>query len=217
LLRDTDAVRVIPGRNLTKAEVVVYAWDGGRVAVKDYACRPLPIRLTVGRYLIRREAAVYRAAQGVQGIPRFFGRLGPCALAVEWIEGRTLSGCTAGTFSAAVFDRLEEIVAALHLRGVALADLHHRDVLIGENADVHVIDLAAGYVLGHRPSRLRRALFERLRDQDLVSLARMRARFTGGDPDAAVEALGGRAAAWHRRGRRIKTLWNRLRGRIERA
>jgi hypothetical protein len=193
LLRDTDAVRVIPGRNLTKAEVVVYAWDGGRVAVKDYACRPLPIRLTVGRYLIRREAAVYRAAQGVQGIPRFFGRLGPCALAVEWIEGRTLSGCTAGTLSAAVFDRLEEIVAALHLRGVALADLHHRDVLIGEN------------------------LFERLRDQDLVSLARMRARFTGGDPDAAVEALGGRAAAWHRRGRRIKTLWNRLRGRIERA
>ena len=52
--------------------------------------------------------------------------------------------------------------------------------------------------------RLRRRLFERMREQDEVSLLRLRARFTGGDPDKAVAALGGSAAAWYRRGRRAK-------------
>jgi hypothetical protein len=210
-------VRVIPGRNVTKAEILIYACDDGRIAVKDYASRPLPIRLTVGRYLIWREAVAYRAAEGVSGIPRFFGRLDPCALAVEWVDGRTLSSFTPETLPAEVFDRLEAILVALHRRGVAVADLHHRDVLVGEDATVHGIDLATGYVLGSRPSRFRRALFERLREQDLVALARMRARLMGGDPLAAVEAVGSRAAAWHRRGRKAKTLWDRLRGRAQRG
>jgi len=210
-------VRVIPGRNVTKADILVYACDDGWIAVKDYARRPLPIRLTVGRYLIRREAAAYRAAEGVPGIPCFFGRLGPCALAVEWIESRTLSSFAAETLPATVFDRLETILLALHRRGVAVADLHHRDVLVGADGAVHVIDLAAGYVLGSRPSRPRRAVFERLREQDLLALARMRARLTGGEPVAAVDAVGERAAAWHRRGRRAKAVWDRLRGRAERG
>jgi hypothetical protein len=40
----------------------------------------------------------------------------------------------------------------------------------------------------------------------------MRARFTGGDVAAAVAAVGPSAAAWHARGRRLKALLDRLRG-----
>jgi hypothetical protein len=58
----------------------------------------------------------------------------------------------------------------------------------------------------------RRLWFERFRDADRVALARMRARFTGGDVEAAVRAVGHGAAAWHRRGRRAKALLDRLRG-----
>jgi len=180
--------------------------------VKDYGSRPCLVRQTLGRYLVRREAKAYRSAAGLPGLPRFLGRVGPFALALEWIEAAPLARPAPGTVPAAAFDRLERIVSGLHERGVALGDLHHRDVLVGEDGTVHLIDLATALVLGHRPGPLRRALFRRFRDQDRVALARLRARYCGGDEDAAIDAVGRRAASRYRRGRRAKAAWDRLRG-----
>jgi hypothetical protein len=112
----------------------------------------------------------------------------------------------------ALFDRLGAVVVELHGRGVALGDLHHRDVLLGPNDALYIVDLATAWVLGRRPGPIRKALFKRLCESDRVNLARMRARFTGGDVDAAVASVSPAAAAWHRRGRRLKNILNRLRG-----
>jgi len=212
-LRAIEPQRVIPGRNRTKADVLVYAVNGTELAVKDYGRRSLLIRQTLGRYLIRREAAAYRAAEGVRGLPRFFGCPTPFALATQWIHGRTLSSYGGSTPPPTCFDQIARTLDELHARGVALGDLHHRDVLISNDGSVHLIDLATAWVIGPRRGRLRRLLFRRFRDQDFVALVRMRARYSGGDPDRAVADLGGAAAAWHRRGRRLKRTWDRLRGR----
>ena len=72
---------------------------------------------------------------------------------------------------------------------------------------------AAIFLLGDRPGRARRGLFARLCDQDRGAGARMEARFRGGDPEKAVAAVGERAASWHRRGRFLKSMLDRLRGR----
>lgn len=206
-------LRRIEGRNRTKADLVVFRDGEIHIALKDYGPRPLIVRQTLGRFLIRREAAAYRAATGLSGLPRFLGRLGPFALATEWIDAEPLSSLPRDAVGAEVFERLERILAGLHERGVALGDLHHRDVLLAGDGSVSVVDLATAWILGRRPWPWRRALFERFRDQDLVALARMRARFGGADEGAAIDAVGGRAAAWYRRGRRAKALWDRARGR----
>ena len=205
--------RILPGRNRTKADVLVYSVNGLELAVKDYSRRPMVIRQTLGRFLIRRESAAYRAAEGVRGLPRFFGCPSPFALATQWIHGRTLSSYRDSAPPPACFDEIERILGELHGRGVALGDLHHRDVLISDDDAVHLIDLATAWVVGPRRGWLRRVLFRRFRDQDLVALVRMRARYTGGDPDRAVAQLGGTAATWHRRGRGLKRWWDRLRRR----
>jgi hypothetical protein len=212
-LHAVEPQRVIPGRNRTKADVLVYALNGLELAVKDYGRRPLLVRQTLGRFLIRREAAAYRAAEGVRGLPRFFGCPTPFALVTQWIQGRTLSSYGNSAPPLSCFDQIERTLNELHARGVALGDLHHRDVLISDDGAVHLIDLATAWVIGPRRGYLRRLLFRRFRDQDLVALVRMRARYSGGDPDRAVAELGGAAAAWHRRGRRFKRSWDRLRGR----
>jgi hypothetical protein len=201
------------GRNSTKADVVRYRLDGVDVAVKDYGRRAFVMRHSIGRLLTRREEAAYRAARGEPGLPDFFGRVGPFSLAFRWVEGRTLADLRGTALDASLFDRLEGIVERLHGLGVALGDLHHRDVLVGEGGTVHVVDLATALVLGERPSRLRRALFAHLATRDRVSLARLRARYTGRDDEKAVAEVGGAAAAWHARGRRLRRLWDRLRGR----
>jgi tRNA A-37 threonylcarbamoyl transferase component Bud32 len=149
----------------------------------------------------------------MDGLPAFLGRPRPWAIATEWVAAEPLKHLRPEDLDASVFERLGAIVAALHGRGVALADLHHRDVLLAEDGALWIVDLATAWVLGERPGPLRRALFERFCESDLVNLARMRARFTGGDEAAAVASVSPEAAAWHRRGRRLKTVLDRLRGR----
>src|SRR4029077_1807025 len=91
--------------------------------------------------------------------------------------------------SPALFDRLDALVGNLHARGVAMSDLHHRDVLVAEDGGVHVVDLAMAYLLGPRPGWFRRRAFARLCAQDRLSAARMRARFTGQSEDEALASL----------------------------
>lgn len=211
-LRSAPTVRRIVGRNWSKADVFVHELDGIRVALKDYRARPLLVRETLGRWLVRREARAYDAASGVPGLPRFYGRADAFALATEWIEAEVLADLEPRSRAPGWDDRLAAILTALHERGVALGDLHQRDVLLSPTGDVHVIDLATALVRGARPGPLRRFLFERFRDQDRVALARMRARHAGLDEDAAVLAVGESAARWYRRGRRVRRWLDRLRG-----
>jgi hypothetical protein len=205
-------VKTIKGRNQSKADVLFFELDGCRVAVKSYAPRNLLIRNTLGRWLVRRETRAYEAAAGVDGLPAFLGRLGAHALATEWVDAVPLKARLGVRLDDALFDRLELIVADIHGHGVALADLHHRDVLLGEDGQLFVVDLATAWVLGRRPGLVRRRLFERFRESDRVNLARMRARFTGGDVESAVASVSPAAENWHRRGRWVKGWLDRLRG-----
>jgi hypothetical protein len=171
------------------------------------------VRATLGRWLIGREAAAYAAAAGTEVLASCFGRPEPWSLATGWVAGEPLRSRTGGLLDPAVFDRLAAALEELHGRGVALGDLHHRDVLVDADGEVRIVDLATAWVLGPRPGPLRRLLFRRLAEADRVNLARMRARFTGADPAAAAAAVSPTAAAWHRRGRRLKAAFDRLRGR----
>ncbi len=190
-----------------------YRIDDQPVALKDYSGRPWWIRVTLGRWLIRREFAAYRALEGVAGLPRCHGRIGRDALALEWLPGRSLADVDRSLQQPAWFDTLEQIVGRVHAAGVALGDLHHRDVLVDGDGEVHVVDLATAWVLGRRPGRLRRGIFVRLRDADRIGLARMRARAEGREADEAIDEIGGAAASWHRRGRKVKGWIDRLRRR----
>ena len=211
-LNEHQPIRRIVGRNSSKADVLFFDLGHVRVAVKTYGPRNFLIRNTLGRWLIRREAAAYEAARGVDSLPTFFGRVGSYALATRWVDAVPLREWTGARLDDGVFDRLGAVIESIHEKGVALADLHHRDVLLDEENRIYIVDLATAWVLGRRPGPVRRRLFHRFCESDRVNLARMRARFTGGDVEAAVGSVGPAAASWHRRSRRVKTVFDRLRG-----
>lgn len=212
VLAGVEPVRRIEGRNWTKADVEFYEVDGARVAIKTYEPRPFLARNTLGRWLIRREAAAFEAVAGISSVPGFLGRIGPFAIATRWVDAVPLREHTGDRLDDEIFERLAVIVSEFHERGVALADLHHRDVLLAGDGSLYVLDLATAFVTGDRPGFWSRYLFERFSESDRVNLARMRARFTGGDPEAAVASVSPAAAAWHRRGRKVKAVLDRLRG-----
>jgi hypothetical protein len=205
--------RRLVGRNLSKADVALFLVGGRRVAVKDYSLRPFLARNTIGRLMIRRECRAYERVGRAPGLAPFLGRIDPFALATEWIDSVPLAELRGGTAPPEVFDRLDAVLAGLHQRGVAIADLHHRDVLVAKDGAVHIVDLAAAFVLGRRPGSLRRRVFARFRAQDTLAAARMRARFTGGTEGDALATIDPDDVRLWEAGRGIKRFWDRLRGR----
>ena len=199
------------GRNMSKADVSLYRVGGRRIALKDYGARPFLARHTVGRLLVGRECRAYERAGEAPGLAPFLGRLGPFTLATGWIESVPLADLPGNAASHELFNRLDEVIGGLHSRGIAISDLHHRDVLVAKDGAVHVVDLAAAYVLGPRPSLFRRRVFERLSSQDRLAAARMRARFTGGSENEALRTVDPAAVRLWGTGRRIKGFWDRLR------
>ncbi len=202
----------IEGRNLSKADVFRYRVGGIGIALKDYGHRPFLARNTVGRLLLRRECRAYERAGAIPGLPAFLGRVGRFALATVWIDAVPLAEIPAGAASAAIFDRLDSVIAGLHSRGVALADLHHRDVLVGTDGAVHVVDLAAAYIVEERATAFRRRIFSRMCAQDRLAAARMRARFTGRPEGEALAASDPAAVRLWGVGRKVKAFWDRMRG-----
>jgi hypothetical protein len=201
----------LPGRNLSKADVCVYRRGEQTVALKDFGGRPFAVRQTLGRLFVRRECRAYERASGSPGLVPYLGRIGAFALATAWVDASPLAECASAGDE--VFDRLDAILDGLHERGVAIVDLHHRDVLIGPDRSVHIVDLAAAFVLGPQDGRMRRFLFARARAQDRIAAARMRARFTGRSEEDALAGLDPHAVRLWGIGRSVKSFWNRLRRR----
>jgi hypothetical protein len=179
----------LPGRNATKADVLQYEVDGRRLAIKDYSARPRWIRNTLGRWLVRREVAAFRAAAGLPEVPALVARLSPYSFATLWVEARPPVGAVPAAPGARPLRPPGARPGRLHARGVALGDLHHRDVLVSDDGAVYVVDLATAWTAPPRSGPLRKAIFRRMAEQDRLAAARLRARFTGLDEADALAGL----------------------------
>jgi hypothetical protein len=119
-----------------------YADDAGKKAVLKMgrtACfLKLPMKW-VGRFLCRREMRFYRKLQDLPGIPRLLGMVGDTGFVHEYVEGRPLAKDR--PVPDGFFDRLEELLAELHRRGIAYVDTNKpENILLGDDGLPHLID-----------------------------------------------------------------------------
>lgn len=136
-------VGIVKKGTVSKADLLLVDVGDGRVLVKDFAAKPGWSRLS-GRIQTFREAAAYRWLEGVEGIPRFLGRIDAHALAIEWIDGEQL-GVAPNRFEnvGGILERLRELVARIHARGVTHNDLRSREnVLLRGDGALFLVDFA---------------------------------------------------------------------------
>jgi predicted Ser/Thr protein kinase len=156
--------------------------------VKDFRRRPFLWRVTAGRFVIEREASIYRALRGVPGVPRFFGQFDADSFIVERIDGRDLSTFRKREIPAAFIDRLGRLVRTLHARGVVHWDLRQRkNVLVDRDGAPWLIDFASSVRFPRGSALLRWAT-----TSDRSGVAKLREKYapeTLTDEDRALLSL----------------------------
>ena len=155
---------------------------GGSVAIlKDFSRTPWPARL-LGRLQIRREIRALRLLRGVPGIPACGGRAGRYGLLIERVEGERITRwCERNPGGrAALFARLDRLVASIHARGVVHVDLRKRDnILVTPEGRPYLIDFNASFRFDRRRP-LGRALLAVARRIDTQALLKWKSRLAPG-------------------------------------
>lgn len=124
----------------------LYEGPGGRIILKlgrTQSLLGLPMTW-LGRWAADRETDLYQIAQGVSGIPACLGRVGPTGFAHAYVEGHPLQ--RGERVNDAFFPQLEQLLDALHARGMAYVDLEKREnILVGDDGRPWLIDFQISY------------------------------------------------------------------------
>ena len=147
----------------------------------------------LGRFSTTREARAYARLEGVRGIPSFYGRLDAYALAMAFVPGTILPEHPRHSLPSSFFDALDEILASIHARGVAIADLHHRNVIVGhDEKGPALVDLSLSIVKPAAWNLPGLWFFAQARRLDRLALERIRDRYMIATPDPASANVPGR-------------------------
>lgn len=132
------------------------AEDGSRIMCKFNRISSIffvPMKW-LGRALARRENWFYRELAGIEGIALpvdvrgVGGERLPNVSAHVFIEGKPFRH--AEDADDRFFDRLADLVAALHQRNIAYVDLHKREnIIVDPQGRPHLIDFQVSYALGN--------------------------------------------------------------------
>lgn len=172
-----------PGRGQAARAVVKF----GRV--QDFCGLPLA---WVGEWLIGHEEAIYAALAGLEGVPRWLGRLGPRVCAIEYIDGQSLDRVKSPP--AGFFDALRTLMDAVHARGVAYGDANKRsNILIDRDGRPCLVDFQISLRrrddLPWPVSAVLRRVVGYLADADLYHLYKHKRRMAPAELTAEEDAL----------------------------
>jgi hypothetical protein len=196
-------------RNRTKAEVVLVSWRGADIVVKDFRVRGFFVRETIGRFSIARECRAYRRLAGLPGVPAFIGRIDAHAFAAAFVPGTALPSHSKRSLPPTLFTALAALLSAIHDRGIAIADLHHRNIIVGEGAgSCSIIDFSLALVRPASWNLPGRWIWARAANLDTLALERIRLRYQTGAAVDADAVPSSRLYAW---GRSLKSLSARIR------
>jgi len=167
----------------------LYESDCGRAILKLGRTAPLfglPMAC-LGRWLTGRELAIYRALDGVDGIPRCLGSWGETGMAHVFVEGHPLQ--RREWVDDEFFPALQRLLDELHQRGIAYTDLEKREnILVDTQGKPALIDFqiawwwtADGNAPGRRlqrwmPDRLGRLFLHKLQAADRYHLLKHQRR-----------------------------------------
>ncbi|MDD4108251.1 MAG: hypothetical protein PHH93_05990, partial [Prolixibacteraceae bacterium] len=145
-------VSVLKEGRIANATVLRYKGELHDLVIKDFSGSPLIIRLILGRYFIRREAASLIKLSGISSVPKNAIIISPYTLAYNFIEGSILPCYKHRKLEKKFFLTLEKQINDIHKRGVIHMDLRcYRNIVVGIDGNPYIIDFQSSIFLKRIP------------------------------------------------------------------
>jgi len=128
--------------------------------IKDFSPCKVPIRYTLGIFMVRRELQALTRLQGIAGIAAEPFRLSPFAVAYHYIPGTTLKESRrTGVVTPDFFRLLEAMVQRMHERNIVHLDIRYmRNILITPEGTPALLDFQTSLALNRIPRVFHRLL-----------------------------------------------------------
>ena len=175
---------------------------GGALAVlkvqRTYSYYGVPMGW-LGRRVARHEVRVYEALQGLRGVPKFLGRVGPTGFLHEFIPGVELHDKL--PLTPAFFQELEALFRGVHERHIAYVDSNKREnILYGDDGKPWLIDFQISYQLkkGGRGNFFAKSMFHRFIRADWYHFYKHKTRLLPSACSAEDFARAQKRGFWHR-------------------
>lgn len=190
--------------------------DIPRVVVKFGRTQPfwgLPLDW-YGQWLCGHEEQIYRRLKGVQGVPRWAGRVDDATYAIEYIDAVPLDHLDAPP--AGFFDSLMAVIRRIHACGVAYCDANKRsNILVDQAGRPYVIDYQISVCLHENwlwPLRLiPRFIVARAQKADIYHILKHKRRLAPHEMSEQEDRLSRRRGGLHKLHRRFTAGWREMR------
>jgi len=118
--------------------------DGQAFMVKDVRKRNFFFRWTLGLWLVQQEWKIYSRLKGVKGVPQPLERIDHFAFAMEFTPGVSVE--RGESITPSFFSDLDQVLKAIHSRGVVHMDLRHKgNILVSDKGEPFLIDFNSGF------------------------------------------------------------------------
>jgi hypothetical protein len=125
----------------SEPEVALVRCGQARAIFKDYGRTPGWFGHLIAPMLLWREASALIALDELMGMPKLYHRPDRRGLLMEYLPATPWPQATPAD---PTYDRLDELVAAMHERGVAHCDLRGGgNILVGESGQPYIVDFVA--------------------------------------------------------------------------
>lgn len=162
------------------------------------------------RLMLRSEFRVYERLGGLAGVPECHGMIDGRYLVLEYVDGLAFRGAVIEDRER-FFQRLLELIRALHSRGVAHGDLKKKDnLLVVDGRDPCIVDFGVAVARRHRFAPINHYWFRLARTFDYNAWAKLKSSGDLGRLSAEELRLVRRTSV-ERVARALKSTWLRLR------
>jgi hypothetical protein len=165
-------------------------------------------------FMQKHEEGIYRALASVNGVPRWAGRLGSTAYAIEYIDALPLDHFPKPP--AGFFDRLRKVFDDIHAAGVAYCDANKRsNILVDADGRPFLVDFQISFRrrddLPWPLGQIVAAAVEYVGRKDLYHLYKHKRRLSPDELTSEEDELSRHRGGWHGVHRKLTKHWRNFR------
>jgi tRNA A-37 threonylcarbamoyl transferase component Bud32 len=163
--------------SFSQADIFKIEYRGTKVILKDFSMRPWIYRVTLGRYILKREVRALKLLEEIPNVPSFLGMVDKNAFLMEMVTGNRLPRKDVKPPSLKAFTTMQSVIKTIHNLGVTHNDIRRTNIILDHDDTPYLIDFATAFFRFSSTgtvNTLRDAIFTRCCHIDTIKILKLK-------------------------------------------